>query len=318
MRFLFILSVLFFTGCHYHHKSILKKTQTFTNYFNEQGKKMAYNPTYSHKNLAQNLKKKHTTLFSNKKLDFSKYTNNTLKELWKVYYIMSSQSLEKKYFLQFKNIFKEIKKRNLDKEKCVMDICAEEFFNVHIKFGNLLEVKQLKEDYPDILKQEPVPNVYESNSILQKPYKLYDVSADGKSIKLISVKMENGPKIVALLSPTCHFAKLAMNDILSEPDLKNIFKNHALIIFPLNISVSPIVEIANWNKDNPELKYFIYSNREDLKEDWGDFDFTGTPKFYFLKDKKIIHQFGGWGPTEKEFKLDLRKAIKQIGLPTTY
>ncbi len=314
MRFIIIASILFFAGC---QQSMVKKTQVFMDYYNVVGQKNA-NGEYSFEECTQNFKKKHVELFGSKKIDFSKYNNELLKKLWGVSTIMSFHTLEQKYLSQAENIFENLKERNLDKEKCVWYPCAEEIFGLYIKFGDFSKAKQLKEKYPNILKSEPVPNVYEDNSILQKSYKLYDISSNGKFIKLTSIKMEEGPKIIALLSPTCHFAKLAMEAILSEPDLKNVFENHSLIIFPLNTAISPIMEIAKWNKDNPKLKYYIHSNRKDLRKGWENLSFTGTPAFYFLKNKQIVHQIGGWGPTEKEFKLDFRKGINQIGIPITY
>lgn len=320
MHYIIILSMFFLIGCH-HHASILKKTQIFMDYHKEQGQKFA-NSEYSFQECTQNFKKKYAELFGNQKLDLSKYNTKALKELWKVYDIMSFHSLEQKYLFQVENILENLEKRNVTRKNRIeysyKSTYVEDLFSLYIKFADFSKAKQLKEKYPNILKLEPVLDIYEDNLVLQKHYKLYKISPDGKSIKLTSIQMGKDPKIIAILNPNCHFAKLAMETISSTPDLRSIFENHALIIFPLNTSMSYVMEIAKWNGNNPKLEYFIYLDRKDLREDWSDLDFTKGVCFYFLKDKQIIYQLGGWGPTEKEFKETLRKGIDQIGISTIY
>ena len=301
-----IVGILLFTGC---QQSIIKKTQIFMDYRNMQGQKYV-NGECSYKECSENFKKKYEELFGHQKLDFSKYSNEILKELWKVDYIISFHSIEQKYLSEVENIFENLKKRNLDREKCAMGTCAEELFGLYIKFGYFSKAKELQKKYPDIIKED-IPEVIEDTSVIKNKYKLYEVLDDGKVLKLTSIQIEKGTKIIIFANPYCEFAKKALSLILSDENLRKYFEENGLLIFPINTSISEISSISEWNKNN-KLKWFVHSSRNDLSKDWENFDITQSPNFYFLKDGKIVFQINGFGPDDNEFKLKLYKALSYL------
>lgn len=307
MRFIILIGILLFSGC---QQSMVKKTKNFMDFDNVQGQKFLNNE-YSFEECTQNYKKKYAELFGNITSDYSKYNDGLLKDMWKIDYIMSFQSIEQKYLHQMEIIFEDLEKRHLGKEKCAESTCAEELFGLYIKFGEFAKARQLKEEYPEVL-QESVPAVYEDSSMLRKHHKLYKVSPDGKHIDLISVQMEKGPQIVAVLDADCQFAKRAIETIRDADEVREYFEKYALIISPLNTSISQVFKIAEWNKDNPKLEYYIYSGRKDLREDWKAFDFTKGTNFYFINNNRVVYQLSGWGPTEEEFGLNMRRGIEKI------
>ena len=308
MRFIIaIVGVLFLAGC---QRSVARKNTILMNYENVERQKVIESKISS-KEYVNNFKAKYNELLDGQKLEFSKYDDKVLKGLWFASYLMALYSQEQKYVLQMESIFESLKQRNLDKEECFQSPCAEELYEIYLRFSDFPKAKQLVQQYPAIL-TDYVPDINEDAAMLQKPYRLYKVSPDGKSLNLISVQMDGNKKIVALLNPECHFAEQAMNAISSTPDLRDYFEKHALIISPVYSSISSIAKTAEWNKNNPKLEYFVYLNKNNMRKDWEQFELKGLTDFYFLKNNLIVYRIPGWPPTEDEFIAEMRNAISKL------
>jgi hypothetical protein len=296
------LIILFLISC---QQSIVKRANSFLDY-----EKLLSEKDYSYKEYSKKLEMKYHKLFSNKKVDFSKCNNELLKDLFTINSIMSFYTIKDEYLSNVEKIFKEIEKRNLEKEKLFEKTYIEQVFGLYIKFGYFSKAKELQKKYPDIL-TEYIPEVIEDPSVVKDKYKIYEVLDDGKILKLTSIQIEKGTKIIIFVDPYCEFAKKALSLILFDENLRKYFEENGLLIFPINTSISEISSISEWNKKN-KLKWFVHSSRNDLSKDWENFDITQSPNFYFLKDGKITFQINGFVLSEEEFKLELYKAIDKI------
>lgn len=308
MRFIVaIAGILFLAGC---QQSVARKNTILKSYMDAQSQKLSKAEISSEEN-ANGFKAKYNELFGGQKLKFTKYDNNELKGLWLASYMMAYYSLEQKYVLQMENIFENLKQRNLDKEECYSSPCAEELFEIYLRFSDFQAAKQLAQQYPAIL-TDYVPDINEDAALLQKPNRLYRISPNGKSLNLISVQMDDHKQIVALLNPECEFAQQAMSAISSTPDLREYFEKHALLISPVYTSISSIAKTAEWNKDNPKLEYLIYLDKNNMREDWKQFDLNALTDFYFLKNNQVVDRIPGWTPKEGQFISDMRNAISRL------
>ncbi len=287
-----------------------RKNTIFKNYMDAQRQKL-FKSEISSEEYAKGFKAKYNELFGGQKLEFAKHENKELKGLWLASYMMAYYSLEQKHVQQLENIFGNLKQRNLDKEECSASPCVEELFGIYLRFSDFQMAKQLAKQYPDIL-TDYIPDINEDVAMLRKPYRLYKISPDGKSLNLISLQMADDKKIVALMNPECHFAQQAMSTISSTPDLRNYFEKHALIISPVYTSLSSIAKAAEWNKNNPKLEYLIYLDKNNMREDWKQFNLNAMTDFYFLKNNQIIYRIPGWPSTEEEFIAEMRNAINKL------
>lgn len=308
MRFIIpIVAVLFSAGC---QQSVARKNTSLKNYMDAQRQKLSKGEISSEEH-NKGFKAKYNKLFRDQKLEFAKYEDKVLKGLWFATYLMALYSQEQKYVLQMENIFENLKQRNLDKEECFQSPCAEELFEIYLGFSDFPKAKQLAQQYPTIL-TDYVPDINEDAAMLQKPYRLYKISPDGKFLNLVSVQMDTDKKIVALMDPECHFAEQAMGAISSTPDLREYFEKHALIIYPVYTSILGIAQTAEWNKNNPGLEYFIYLDKNNIREDWKQFDLNALTDFYFLRNNQVIHRIPGWPPSKEEFIAEMRNAINKL------
>jgi len=189
---------------------------------------------------------------------------------------------------------------------------VEDMFSAYITQGDLLNAKRMQQEYPELLVGEQLPEVREPAEYIGKSGNLYKVSADGKYFDLVPVEIKKKHVIVSIMSTGCHFSKRSLKLIMTDPELKRAFEENALIVLPINSSLSFIPDVVRWNKENPKLPFLIYSNREDLRGGWEKFDFTSVPQFYFLKDGKTVYHIGGWGPTDDDFISNLRNGIAKF------
>jgi len=308
MRFIIaIVGVLFLAGC---QQSVTKKNTMLRDYWDVQSQKYLKSKISPEEHSA-GFKAKYNKLFGGQRFEFAKYDDKVLRGLFFASDMMASYTSERKFVLQMEDIFEILKQRKLDREECFQSPCAEELFDIYLRFGDFPKAKQFAQQYPDIL-TDYVPDINEDAAVLQKPHKLYKISPDGRSLSLVSVQMDGDKQIVALLNPECEFAQKAMSAISSTPDLREYFEKHALIISPVYTSLSSIAKAAEWNRNNPKLEYFVYLDKDAIRKDWKQFDLRGMTDFYFLKNDQIVDRIPGWPPTEEEFIAEMRKAINKL------
>jgi len=309
MRFTLIAVVLFLVSC---SQSMVKKTDEFMKADKIIAEK-AVSRKWDYRKAREEYENKYKKLFSNQKINFTEYDNEMLGKLFIINYIMSFHLMKDEYLKNVEEIFKELEKRKLDREKSLYGRpYPDELFGLYIKFNYFPKAKEIQKKYSDIL-AEFVPDVIEDKSTIKDKYKLYQVLPDGKTIKLISVDL-NKFKMIAYFSIKCPFTKETFDVILSDEKLRNYFAKDAILITPLGTSISEIEDIVKWYNDN-KLKWFLLPTNRDFGKEWEDLleDLPYLNYFYFLKDGKIVDKLHGWGTPDKEkFKLKLYEEIKKI------
>jgi len=312
----FIIALFLAMTLHGCQQPMAKRARTMRDIFARLDERSKKDPHFSDTQRVAALKEKYVGLFNGKRLDFSRYNDEVLRDFWGIFGTMSFHSRETKYLVERERVFEELKKRDIHKASCKntgsKGSCVGDLFFSYVSFGDFAKAKQLRLEYPDILSDEPIPEITEDPGLLEKPRKLYEVSQNGEALKLFSLESRKGPEILAVLSPGCHFSRRALDIIASSPDFREAFREYATIIYPINVSLSAIPDIARWNREHPELRYYLHSDNEAHIKGWEGLDFSSTPQFYFMNDGKIAFQIGGWGPTDDKFRENLSAGIQQI------
>lgn len=129
------------------------------------------------------------------------------------------------------------------------------------------------------------------------------VSGDGRTLAWAAVDLGPGPKLVALVTPGCHFSQQAMAALGADPALRRAAAGGLFV--DSNLAQASALSAAN--RGNWFRYDLLYKS-----EGWPKFDFHGTPRFYFLKDGAVVAQIEGY--RSKEFLDDYRRGLTAIGL----
>ncbi|WP_447585757.1 hypothetical protein [Pseudoxanthomonas mexicana] len=125
-------------------------------------------------------------------------------------------------------------------------------------------------------------------------------------LEQIAVEVENGPRIVVISHPLCHFSQRAVAAIEQDAALSKIMAN-SLWLAPVDRKLY-IDVLAQWNQAHPAHEIMIAYDRAH----WPALASWSTPTFYFLRDGKLMSVVEGW-PDEGNRK-QLLSAAKGIGL----
>ena len=152
---------------------------------------------------------------------------------------------------------------------------------------------------------EPVPDVVD-DAVRKGPTMLL-VRDGGKKLIRKSVDLREGPLIVVISSPLCHFCQRAIRSIESDAVLRPLMRDHALWIVPPDQS-NPFATVATWNRLHPhEQMAFVYR-----REEWPMVERWETPVFYFLKNGHVVSKVRGWPRAGR--KAEIRRSLRLAGL----
>lgn len=169
------------------------------------------------------------------------------------------------------------------------------------------EARLLTERFPTA--EMPLPPTVIASSDVAKTNRVFDFSADGRSMTLRSLPWDKGQRILVVFSPNCGFSQRAFDDIAGDAFLLKSFEAHALLI----AAPSDILQAkwhVEWNSTHPALKSYIAYARPD----WPELDLARTPQFYFFRDGKLAFQKSGWRRPSEDRKAELVKGLESIGL----
>lgn len=159
----------------------------------------------------------------------------------------------------------------------------ERLFAKHVAHRDWAAIRRLYQKFP--LEQFLLPDIVETP--VSGPA-VYEVEGGGQKLVLRAVDLSAGPRIVSVVAPGCHFSQDAIKAITADPELSRIFSALAVYIYPAHFSLD-IQELARTNGAGP-IRYSILRQAAD----WPGLDFSGTPKFYFFKDGKLVDSVDGW------------------------
>lgn len=139
-----------------------------------------------------------------------------------------------------------------------------------------------------------IPDEIESASTaMPGGWSAYAISNDWKRAELISLPLDRGVKVVMVILTGCPAAEAALEDLLGNAETSRTFRRDGLIL----TSRFDAEGISLWKKHFTFDPMFITRKASDFP----GFDFDNSPRFYFLRNGKIVSDFIGWdrdhGPT---------------------
>lgn len=135
------------------------------------------------------------------------------------------------------------------------------------------------------------------------------VSADGASLQRREFHWSDGPQVLVIGAPDCHFSRLATQAIEDDAPLAALMRQYASWMLPQQI-VRDMRAIATWNQQHPLARLgLIYRSTE-----WSFLQSPATPTFYFFRDGKLVESFSGWPGAQQ--KQRVRSALRAIGIDT--
>lgn len=133
------------------------------------------------------------------------------------------------------------------------------------------------------------------------------LSAKRRALIRRFVDIGNGPMVIALVDPQCHFCEAFLRDMQTHPELLGKFENHSIWITPTD-GIFQFDTLQQWNHNHPRQPLnIVYRFSE-----WSMIQDVAVPTFYFLRNGKLVAIVVGW-PKEGNVP-ELRVALKKIGL----
>ncbi len=121
----------------------------------------------------------------------------------------------------------------------------------------------------------------------------YAISNDWKRAELKSLRLDRGVKVVMVILTGCPAAEAALEDLLGHTETSRTFRRDGLIL----TARFDAEGISLWKKHFAFDPMFIARKAADFP----GLSFDDSPRFYFLRDGKIVSDFIGWdrtpGPT---------------------
>jgi hypothetical protein len=125
----------------------------------------------------------------------------------------------------------------------------------------------------------------------------------------IPAPFADGPTIVVVGHPLCHFTQDAFDAIGKDPALSTMFEHHAMLLVPIDRRFG-LDDMLAWNTARPAFPMAYAVSRDE----WPMFDAWATPTFYFFRDGRLVSKVTGW-PKEGH-RDEVLRAAHAIGLTT--
>jgi len=197
----------------------------------------------------------------------------------------------------------EKKRRNLS-EANDMSIA----FNSLLRARLFVSAGVLRNSQPE-LANEVLPDVIERHEGASPSWYERGEDAEGGTPVLTrrAANIERGSKIIVVAHPRCHFTLGAATAIAAEPALSRIFASHSDWIMPPTRGLE-LAALQEWDDEFPVFSIKLAHSLED----WSLIDGWDTPRFYFLRDGKIVDTVIGW-PKEGRMN-ELKAAVTRLNV----
>lgn len=120
------------------------------------------------------------------------------------------------------------------------------------------------------------------------------------------LKLGQGPSIVVVAHPLCHFCRSAIAAIEADQQLRPIFHDHSHWIVPPGEDLD-VPAVSQWNQQYPAERLALVVS----KKDWPEASSWATPTFYFFLHGKLEQTVVGWDALSKA---KLLRSARQVGL----
>lgn len=135
---------------------------------------------------------------------------------------------------------------------------------------------------------------------------IWEVSSTEATLTRKPLNLVNGPRVIVIAHPLCHFTQDAVRDIEGS--------ELGTSLLPISTWIAPqdrrldIQVFQEWNRKHPSEAMSIVNSQDE----WRDFDNWGTPTFYFLKDGVLKDKVVGWPKAGR--RGELQAALEKIGV----
>ncbi len=133
------------------------------------------------------------------------------------------------------------------------------------------------------------------------------VSKADREITRRIVTLPQGPHIIVVSHPLCHFSQNATAAIDKDVELAAVFRENAKWLAPVNGRLD-VDLLQAWNKLHADAPITVAYRAEE----WPLIDNWATPTFYFFRDGRLKSKVSGW-PAEGRHQ-QLRDAARGVGL----
>lgn len=232
------------------------------------------------------------------------YSAGSLKTLYKTLsYVVFYLPDEENHVLRQEAVFNEKVRRGTSEAEDV-----EHIFSAFYLARMFDKAAEIKSRFPVIVLAD-IPEIAAPGNTPSGNWLVYDVSDGGKKAELKALPLAEGSKVVMAMSPGCGVLESAAKAIFADPELGPIFRSSGIML--TRRSEPAGVEEVKKTYDFPEV-YLVHKSR-----DFPGLDFMFSPRFYFLKDGKVMSDFRGWSSDDVRYSMGkLRKGLLSIGIKT--
>lgn len=128
------------------------------------------------------------------------------------------------------------------------------------------------------------------------------LSGDGKSMTTDVLNLDDFTGVIMVGHPTCKFSQAAISAILHDEKLSSQVEHWVFLADPASSLTDKT--IADWNVSVPQARYRIAVE----KSSWTEFNYWGTPTFYFYRSGQRQKKVVGWPPGAATERLKELKA----------
>jgi hypothetical protein len=226
-------------------------------------------------------------------------TKEDVDYLFRSAYVAAFYTFDKKYVDDMSLDFSELEKRGAASERHFKDL-----YETMVRTRLFVRARDFGQQHTfphDALPiSEPSRFVGEGPSVLT-------LNIRGDQWQRNAIILPDGPQIIVIGHPQCHFSQQATAYIENDKELFNIFKKHSKWIMPQDGNLKPRL-VAQWNASHVGLPMsYIYLQKEFTK-----IDAWSTPNFYFFVNGELVGHISGWPP--KGGPEALTAQLKKMGI----
>ena len=133
---------------------------------------------------------------------------------------------------------------------------------------------------------------------------VWNAKADTLSERFVD--LSQGPRVIVMSAPNCHFCAQAVADIDADAGLRKAFAAHAIWVDRPFSGLDQDAMLA-WTAAHPDAPITVLLD----PAGWPRPGSRGTPDFLFLRDGKVVRELVGWPPGHED---DARQAFRAIGV----
>lgn len=163
----------------------------------------------------------------------------------------------------------------------------------------------IKERFPAVITQ-PLPQVIIPDPLPAGLWLAYTVLDGGSTVKLKSLRLARGPRVVVVTDPSCAVTARAVREIMQDERMGPAFDAAAVLM--TRRFDAPGVLAARAAAGLEQVYIARYSS------DFPGVVFDGSPRFFFLRDGKVVTELRGWGEGGPGSLRRLRRSMEEIGI----